>query len=326
MWAAVAERMSEPLRRIQVPRPAPGPGQALVRTHASGVSPLDTKIHAGAAAHARQPLPAILGVELAGVVEEVGAGVDRFAPGDEVIGMVGGVGGIPGTLAEFVAADVRLLARKPAALDMRAAACLPLAFITAYEGLVDRAGLAAGQTVLVHGGGGGVGQMAVQLAIARGARVFATDAPEKRAQVEGSGAVFIDFRSETVEDYVNRHTSGRGFDVVCDTVGGAVLDASFQAVRRFGHVVSSLGWGTHALAPLSFRAGTYSGVFTLLPLLTGEGREHHGSILEEAARLADAGALQPVLDPRRHGLGDVTDAYRLLTSGAAQGRLVIDVT
>ena len=83
---------------------------------------------------------------------------------------------------------------------------------------------------------------------------------------------------------VARYTDGRGFDVIYDTVGGATLDASFNAVRRFGHVVSALGWGTHALAPLSFRAATYSGVFTLLPLLTREGRAHH--ITASAGRIS----------------------------------------
>ena len=96
------------------------------------------------------------------------------------------------------------------------------------------------------------------------------------------------------------------FDLVYDTAGGASLDASFAAVRRFGHVVSCLGWGTHTLGPLSFRAATYSGVFTLLPLLTGEGRKHHGDILAEATRLAEAGQLVPTLDPRRFTLATVT--------------------
>jgi NADPH:quinone reductase-like Zn-dependent oxidoreductase len=325
MHAVIAEAPSQPLRRRSVPRPVPRSGEVLIRTIASGVNPLDTKIHGGAAAHARQPLPAILGIELAGVVEAVGDGVTQFRRGDEVMGMVGGVGGHPGTLAEFVAADSRLVAHKPTRLSMREAACLPLSFITAFEGLVDRADVRAGQSVLVHGAAGGVGRMVVQLARSRGALVFGTDGASKREVVERSGATFVDYRAESVEDYVARCTEGRGFDVVYDTVGGATLDASFQAVRRFGRVVSALGWGTHALAPLSFRAGTYSGVFTLLPLITGEGREHHGEILAEATRLADGGELHPLLEDRRYTLDSVTEAYARLASGAAEGRLVVDV-
>ncbi len=113
--------------------------------------------------------------------------------------------------------------------------------------------------------------------------------------------------------------------MVYDTLGGPGLDAAFQAVSRFGHVVSSLGWGTHALAPLSFKAATYSGVFTLMPLLTGEGRGHHGDILREATRLAEAGKLMPRLDPRRFGLETVGDAHDLIESGSIDGKLVVDV-
>jgi NADPH:quinone reductase-like Zn-dependent oxidoreductase len=107
-------------------------------------------------------------------------------------------------------------------------------------------------------------------------------------------------QTQSVEDYVIRHTQGRGFDIVFDAVGGATLDASFQAVRRFGHVVSALGSGTHALAPLSFRAASHSGVFTLLPLLTSEGRAHHREILREATKLVAAGKVFPRLDPRHY--------------------------
>ncbi len=128
-----------------------------------------------------------------------------------------------------------------------------------------------------------------------------------------------------VERYVAEHTGGAGFDIVFDTVGGSVLDASFEAVRTCtGHVVSALGWGTHALAPLSFRAATYSGIFTLLPMLTGRGREHHGEILREAAALVDEGKLRPLLDGTRYTLADVADAHRSVESGTADGKVVVD--
>ncbi len=276
MQAAVLDASNGAFRTAQVPRPDPRPGQVLVRIGASAVNPLDIKIRAGQAAHARQPLPAILGIDLAGVVEAVGDSVSAFRPGDEVYGMTGGVGRLQGSLAEYAAVDADLLAPKPVNLAMREAAALPLIFITAWEGLVDRAAVHSGQKVLIHGGAGGVGHVAVQIARAFGADVFATGSSASAAFIESSGAVAIDYREMSVEDYVAKFTGGRGFDIVYDTVGGTTLDASFNAVSRFGHVVSALGWGTHALAPLSFRAASYSGVFTLLPMLTGEGRAHHG--------------------------------------------------
>jgi len=323
MIAAVVETAGAPFQLARVARPVPAAGQVLVRIAASGVAPLDTKIRAGAAGHARQPLPAILGTELAGVVEAVGPGATAFRPGDEVYGLTGGGGGLPGSLAEYAAVDADLLAPRPRNLTMRDAAALPLNVITAWEGLVDRAAVQPGQTVLVQGAGG-VGQIAIQIARARGAVVFAVDSAAKADMIRELGATPID-RATPVDDYVRGHTGGRGFDLVYDTVGGVALDASFLAVRRFGHVVSCLGWGSHALAPLSFRAATYSGVFTLLPLLSGEGRAHHGEILREAARLVEAGALRPELVAQRFRLDAVDEAYRSIQGGPATGKTVIDL-
>jgi NADPH2:quinone reductase len=324
MKAAMLETYDAPFRISDVPVPVPGPGEVLVRIAASGVNPLDTKIHAGAAQHARQPAPTILGMDLAGTVEAVGSAVTGFRPGDEVYGMAGGVGGLQGTLAEYAAVDADLLAMKPANLSMKEAAALPLVVITAWEGLVDRMAVGAGQTVLVQGGAGGVGHVAVQIARALGAEAFATGSTHSRAIIERLGATFID-RTEPVSAYVLRLTGGRGFDRVFDTVGGAALDASFEAVRHFGHVVSCLGFGIHTLAPLSFKEATYSGVFTLPPLLSGEGRRHHREILEHATRLIEAGRLAPVLDERRFTLRTAGDAYRVIKEGMARGKLVVDI-
>jgi NADPH:quinone reductase-like Zn-dependent oxidoreductase len=326
MQAAVLDTPGAAFRMAQIPRPHPQPGQVLVRTEASAVNPLDIKIRAGQAAHARQPLPAILGIDLAGTVEAVGEGATAFRPGDDVYGMTGGVGGLQGSLAEYAAVDADLLAPKPANLSLREAAALPLIFITAWEGLVDRAAVHSGQKVLIHGGAGGVGHIAIQIARAFGAEVFATGSAANQAFIERLGAVPIDYRQVSVETYVAKYTGGRGFDIVYDTVGGATLDASFNAVCRFGHVVSALGWGAHALAPLSFRAASYSGVFTLLPMLTGEGRAHHGDILREASRLIEAGKIAPRVDPRHFTLSTVGDAYRALESNDAAGKVVIDIS
>jgi len=324
MKAAVLETYGAPFRISDIPVPEPGPAEVLVRIAASSVNPLDTKIHAGAAAHARHPLPAILGIDLAGTVEAVGAAVTGFRPGDEVYGMVGGVGRLQGTLAEYAAVDADLLAVKPANLLMPEAAALPSVLITAWQGLVDRMTIGADETLLIQGGAGGVGHIAIQLARHFGAKVFATGSRHSRTVIERLGATFID-RSEPVADYVLRLTGGRGFDRVYDTVGGEALDASFQAVRRFGHVVSCLGWGTHTLAPLSFKEATYSGVFTLPPLLSGEGRRHHREILEKAKPLVESGQLIPVLDERRFTLNNMCDAYRIVKAGAARGKLVVEI-
>ena len=326
MRIALTEEAGVPASIVTQPVPAVLAGEVLVRIEASGVNPLDLKIFSGKAPHARHPFPAVLGLDLAGSVEALGAGVHHLQEGDAVFGMTGGVGGIQGSLAEYAVVDARLLALRPPNLTAREAAVLPLVVITAWEGLIDQAKVNSGDNVLIHGGGGGVGSAAVQIALAQGARVYATGSATNRQYIENLGAMFIDYHHEPVADYVARLTGNVGFDVVYDTVGGGTLDASFVAVRRGGHVVSALGWGTHSLAPLSMRAATYSGVFTLLPLLTGEGRAHHGEILTQAATLITEGKLTPRLDPREFNLSTVAQAYGALSHVTARGKLAITIS
>ena len=312
-------------RNAEIPQPKPTANQVLVRIKASGVNPLDSKIRTGKAPHAKPVLPAVLGTDLAGIVEAVGQDVTAFQVGDEVYGLTGGVGGLQGSLAEFAAVDPDLLAKKPTNLSMREAAALPLVFLTAWEGLVDRANVRTDQKVLILGGSGGVGHVAVQIAKARGAKVFATASAAKQDMVQQLGAVPIDYRSTSIEQIVQTFTDGRGFDVVYDTVGGSILDDAFKAVCNYGHVVSSYGWGQHSLMPLSRKAATYSGVFVLLPLLTGEGRAHHGEILRQATRLAQANRLRPVVDPRHFTFDTALSAHEAVEQGTAVSKIAIDL-
>lgn len=324
MRVLLIDKADAPFRLTAVERPVQKAGQVLVRIESSGVNPLDIKIRRGMAPHAKHPLPAVLGLDLAGTVEAVGAGVNAFAPGDKVYGLTGGVGGLQGSLAEYAAVDADLLAPTPANFGMREAAAIPLVFITAWEGLVDRAGVTARDKVLVQGPGG-VGQMAIQIARAFGAEVFATGSGASQKTIEQLGATAIDYNQSTVDEYVADHTHGLGFDIVYDTVGGDTLDTSFLAVKRFGHVVSCLGWGIHSLAPLSFRAATYSGVFSLLPMLTGQGRAHHGAILREATRLAEAGDLTTRVDNRRFDFHSAAEAHAAVEQRNTTGKVVIDI-
>ncbi|MBB3225191.1 zinc-dependent alcohol dehydrogenase family protein [Pseudoduganella umbonata] len=309
----------------RVPRPVPGAGEVLVQIFASGVNPIDYKIRRGAAPYAEPELPAILGTDLAGVVVDVGPDVTGFKVGDEVYGLTGGVRGMPGTLAEFAAVDARLLAPKPKNLSMREAAALPLVFLTAWEGLVDRARVHAGQRVLIQGGAGGVGHVAVQIARAFGAAVYATASSGKHDIVRSYGATPIDYRTTKVADYVTQYADGVGFDVVYDTVGGQTLDDSLVAAKPYGHVLSCYAFSEHNLAPGSLRCVTLSGIFVLLPMLSGEGRAHHGEILREATRLAEEGKLKPLVDQKRYTLADAHAAHDAQEAGKALGKIVIDI-
>lgn len=320
MIAAQVSTPGGPLELVEVPRPVPLEGQVLVRIAASALNPLDAKIREGKAAHARHPLPAVLGIDGAGTVEALGPGVDGLRVGDQVMGMIGGVGGMPGTLAQYVAVDARVLALQPSGWSALEASTLPLTFVTAWEGLVDRGRVGPRHRVLVFAGAGGVGSAAVQVALALGARVWATGRASQREVIEALGAEFLDW------DAAPGALEAAGpFDLVYDTLGGTFLDQAFTLVRPFGQVVSCLGWGYHGLAPLSFKGGSYSGVFTLDPLLSGRDLEHLGSVLNHATQWANRGALRSRVG-HQFRLETVNEAFVTLGAHGGQGRVVVDIS
>ena len=307
--------------------PTVQPGEVLVKVAAASVNTVDTMIRQlGQEGLPLSPdLPAVLGMDFAGTVTAVGAEVSGFAPGDEVYGCAGGLADLQGSLAEYIAADARLVARKPRSLTMREAAALPLVGITAYEGLV-RANVQAGQKVLVHGGAGGVGHVALQLAMHFGAEVYATGGGDKSLSViRQYGATAIDYKQSTVSDYVEEFTAGRGFDVVYDSVGGANMANSFEAAALNGQVVTTVSMLELDLTPAHFKGLSLHVVFMLIPMLHDVKREEHHAILTHLSEIVDAGALQPLLDENVFGMEDAGAAYDLLAGGKAIGKVVIDV-
>lgn len=314
-------------RLADIPRPEPTTGQVLVRIAATSVNTVDTMIRQlGQEELPLSPdLPAVLGMDFAGTVESVGDGVSQFSPGDEVYGCAGGLGDLQGALAEYMAVDSRLIAKKPQSLSMREAAALPLVGITAYEGLV-RANVQAGQKVLVHGGSGGVGHVALQLAQYFGAEVSATGGgPESLGVIKAYGATPIDYRNETVADYVSDHTGGAGFDVVYDSVGGANMSNSFEAAALNASVVTTVSMVEIDLTPAHFKGLSLHVVFMLIPMLHNHKREEHGEILAKLGDIVEDGGLKPLLDEVHYGFQEVGKAYDHLSSGQAIGKVVMDV-
>lgn len=309
----------------EIEKPTPKKGEVLVKINASGVNPIDNKIRIGVSPYASPVLPAILGTDLAGVIEAIGEGVTQFKVGDEVYGLAGGVLGLQGTLAEYTAVDVDLLAIKPKNLTMKEAAGIPLVVLTAWEGLIDRAKVKKGDKVLVHAGAGGVGHIVVQLAKTLGADVYATVSKQKEDIVKSYGATPIDYKTTQVEDYVNQYTDGKGFDIIYDTVGGQSLDDSFKAIRHYGQISSCYAFGTHSLATSSLRSASLHGVFVLHPAISGEGRKHHSDILTQAAKLFEEGKLKPLIDPRKFTLDNAIEAHKAVSDGSSTGRIVVDI-
>ena len=311
----------------EIEKPTAQTGQVLVKVAATSVNTVDTMIRQlGQAQLPLSPdLPAILGMDFAGTIEAIGDGVTGFEIGDEVYGCAGGLMDLQGALAEYIPADARLIALKPKSLSMKQAAALPLVGITAYEGLT-RAGIAAGQNVLVQGGAGGVGHVAVQLAKHFGANVFATGAGGAQTPIiEGYGATAINFMTEPVADYVERYTGGAGFDLVFDSVGGANMTNSFEAAKLNGHVATTVALLELDLSPAHFKGLSLHVVFMLIPMMHDIGRAKHGAILSELAKIVDAGSLTPLLDPSDFALEQAGEAHAKLESGTAIGKVVITI-
>lgn len=310
----------------EIDKPVAKPGHVLVRIAATSVNTVDTMIrNMGTDLPLSPALPAVLGMDFAGTVEAVGEGVAGFEAGDEVYGCAGGLLGLQGTLAQYICADARLVAHKPKALSMREAAALPLVGITAYEGLT-RANVSKGQKVLIQGGAGGVGHVAVQLANHLGADVTATGTgAAQMTLISDLGARPVDFMTAKTADVVADNTGGVGFDVVFDTVGGANMANSFEAAKLNGHVSSTVALLEIDLTPAHFKGLSLHVVFMLLPMIHDVGREVHGNILKSLAEAVDAGAVKPILDEKKFGFADVNEAYARLESGQAIGKVVIEL-
>ena len=310
----------------EITKPKVKAGHVLIKVAATSVNTVDTMIRAmGDDLPIAPALPAVLGMDFAGTVEEVGEGVNDYKIGDEVYGCAGGLAELQGTLAEYMAADAKLIALKPQNLSMREAAALPLVAITAYEGLV-RAGISEGLKVLVHGGAGGVGHVALQLAKYFGAEVYSTGGGDNQlALIEKLGAYPINYKTETVADYVEKHTNGRGFDVVFDSVGGANMANSFEAAALNGQVASTVAMVNMDLSLAHFKGLSFHVVFMLIPMLHNIKREEHGKILNEISQIVEAGELTPVLDNGMFSLEQTGKAYERLASGKALGKVVISI-
>lgn len=330
MKAQVIKQFGDPsvFELVDVSKPILKPGHVLIKVAATSVNQIDCKIRSGAVPLLSPEFPAILNSDVAGVVDSVALDVKNFKVGDEVYGCAGGLGGTPGALAEFMLADSRLLAKKPTTLSMVEAAALPLVTITAWEALFKKANLTADKNILIHGGVGGVGHIAVQLAKSCGAKVYTTVLKnEDIALAKSFGAdEVVNAKEEDVEKYVARLTRGRGFDIVFDTVGGGNLDRSFCAAAMNGCVVTTVARSTHDLTPMHNKALSLHVVFMLLPIVTGIGREEQGGILSKITELANLGKLKPLIDPHPFTLEQISDAHRLLESGKARGKIVLSIS
>jgi len=318
------------LQTSEIPKPALNhPNSVLVKIHAAGVNPIDTKVRASNMYYPDK-LPSILGCDAAGVVESVGASVSRFKPGDEVYYFNNGLGYEPGNYAEYAVVRDDYLALKPKNISMLEAAALPLALITAWEALIDRGDLKEGHTVLIHAGAGGVGHIAVQLAEYFDAFVATTvSSPEKAAYVKSLGAeLAINYTEEDFVAQAMEWTDGMGVKLVFDTVGGETFCKSFAATRVYGRVVTLLSTACEVrsinIARLRNLSIGYVQMTAPLYLDLHPARLAQTRILERGAKLVEEGRLK-VRISMALPLEEAAQAHRLIEAGHTTGKIVLRV-
>jgi NADPH:quinone reductase-like Zn-dependent oxidoreductase len=296
----------EVLALEEMPRPEPGNGEVLVRVHAASVNPVDWKVREG---YLREMLPhrmpLVMGWDASGTVEATGPGVTRFKVGDEVFSRPDILR--DGTYAEYVVIRETEVAHKPGTVDHLHAAALPLAGLTAWKSLIETAGVAPGQRVLIHGAAGGVGSYAVQLAKWRGAHVIATASAQNHEYLRGLGAdEVVDYRSVRFEVVV------QGVDVVFDTIGGDTQERSWQVLKRGGILVS-------IIAPPSAEKAAALGVRQAFVFIQPD-----AAVLAELAGLVDGGKLRIYVEAVLP-LAEARRAQELSQGGHVRGKIVLKV-
>ncbi len=287
------------------PRPEPKSNEVLVRVHAAGVNPVDWKVREGLLGKSKARLPMILGGEIAGVVESCGADVKSFKAGDEVWAL------LPlthwGGYAEFASVPESELAKKPKSLDFVHAAGVPLAALTAYQALVDTAGLKEGQTVLIHAGAGGVGHFAIQIAKSKGAKVIATASAKHLAFLKELGAdVTIDYTAQKFEEVA------KDVDVVLDSIGKETQERSLACLKKGGYLVS-------IVQPPDMKKLGELGLKGAVMLVKPDTKE-----LDLLAKLIEEQKLKCVVS-ETVPLAEAKRAHALSEAGHTQGKIVLQV-
>ncbi len=329
MRAVVLKRFGGPeeFEVTEVPRPTVGPRQALVVVHAASVNPIDWKIRTGMQrAVVRMRPPMVIGMDISGVVEAVGAEVTWFQPGDEVFASPDHK--TMGSYAEYVAVDERQLARKPTSISHAAAATLPLVGLTAWGCLVDAGRVQPGQKVFIQAGSGGVGTFAIQLAKHLGAHVTTTCSERNRALVTSLGADrVIDYTKERFEDVLEAQ------DVVLESIGPADMKRAKRILRRGGRMSSinsgldenakrwgpNLGFAVTIARMLVFSVGAFLGRGIKTSMVV---RKPDGERLSQIAELVDSGAIRPVVD-KVFPLAETAEAHRYCEQGRTRGKVAI---
>jgi NADPH:quinone reductase-like Zn-dependent oxidoreductase len=293
----------------EMPVPNPGKGEVLIRVQSMSINPVDSKTRKGGALYAsmKETAPVILGWDVSGKVVAIGEGVTAFGEGDEVFGMVN----FPGhgrAYAEYVTAPAAHLAKKPEAISHDEAAATTLAALTAWQVLVQQAGLKKGQHVLIHAAAGGVGHFAVQIAKELGARVTGTASAENKEFVLGLGADhFIDYKTEDIASAIS------GVDIVLDPIGGETTEKSVQVLKKGGTLVSIVGGAKEKVQQMAAEKTITAKNYLV---------QSSGEDMQQLAHLLQQGRLRPTIE-HRFSFAQIADAHRQIDTGKTRGKIVV---
>jgi len=318
MKAVIADGPGGPevLKLSDVEKPTPADGEILVSVRACGLNPVDYKIRQGYFSTGRN-YPAIYGFDISGVVEAAGPGVTAFSPGDEVFYYADL--DRPGAYAEYQTARAQIVRRKPEGLTHVESASMPLAGTTAWQGLFKQARLAIGETVVIIGSAGGVGSMAVQMALWSGARVIAICSGANAEYVKALGADHvIDYTRQDVAEAALTITDGKGADVAFDTVGGDMFFETFKFLRPFGRVVFLNAF--NAQAPMThLNPARLKNIAIFCELV-----QPNGEALEFMTTLVRRGFLKPQVDTVIP-MSKIAEGHRRLETRRGRGKIVVQI-
>jgi NADPH:quinone reductase len=328
MKAIVIEQFgaSDVFKTIECEIQKVGNNDVLIKVEATSVNPLDIGIRSGKLAALAADFPAILHGDVAGVAVAIGKNVTHIQVGDEVYGWAGGMNLLPsGALAEYMLAPAEMLSQKPTSLTMSEAAALPLVSLTAYQGLIELTHVKPGQTVLIHGGIGGIAHIALQIAKIKRAKTYVTCSSEhKMGLALEIGADFaINYKQHDVNDYVMRYTNDKGFDIVFDTVGGDNFDRSLQAATLGGHIITTLVMEAHDLSPLMFKGLSVHSTNLVWPILSHMKPLPFYHWLNTIAGWVDDEQLKPLIDSEQFTFNQIGEAHDYFESGKNTGKVVL---
>jgi len=305
-------------------KPTINDNQVLLKVEGTNINPADLMMRQG-----HLPLinefPVILHTDVVGTITEIGKNVNNFSVGQRVLGFAGVINGRQGALADFMPVNENQIVLAPNNISVKKIAALPMISVTAWEAVVEKANVKAGEKILIHGGVGGVGHMAVQIAKSFGATVYTTIGSEddKKLALSLGADYAINYKTQTVEEYTKEYTNDSGFDVVIDTVGGANFETSLKATAAYGRLVSTYLWGKVDMTEAANKSINVFPINIWIPMAANIRPTYHSNMIKNVVELILKGKLKPLVNEKEFSFNEVAEAHKYAESKSGVGKIII---